>query len=233
MRAPARSPQSQWKQRRFHERWYPAETLSVAIGQGYVAATPLQMAQLAAEVATNGIRYKPHFVKRIEALDGQAIKTYEPEVEARIPLTAEQWQLVHAGMCGVVNSPMGTAHKAAIPGIEVCGKTGTAQVVKEARGRAHQGRRSPERYRDHAWFIAYAPGNNPRIAIACDNRARRPWRQCGGAGGARADGEVLPALSAQPAASSPGSLARLATNVKDKRRLIDARRYRPQIDLPF
>ncbi|HEY2105672.1 MAG TPA: penicillin-binding protein 2 [Candidatus Binataceae bacterium] len=160
-------PSSAWKQRRYHERWYPAETLSVAIGQGYVAVTPLQLAQLAAEVASGGIRYKPHFVKRIEALDGSTIKAYEPEVAARIPLTPEQNQILRQGACGVVNSPMGTAHKAAIPGIQVCGKTGTAQVVKEAAGTRTKEEDLPERYRDHGWFIAYAPGNDPRIAISC------------------------------------------------------------------
>ncbi|HKD70221.1 MAG TPA: penicillin-binding protein 2 [Candidatus Binataceae bacterium] len=160
-------PSSAWKQRRFHERWYPAETLSVAIGQGYVAVTPLQLAQLAAEVSMGGIRYKPHFVRRIEALDGTTIKAYQPEVAARIPLTPDQFQILQKGACGVVNNPMGTARKAAIPGIEVCGKTGTAQVVKEAAGARTKEEDLPERYRDHGWFIAYAPGNDPRIAISC------------------------------------------------------------------
>jgi penicillin-binding protein 2 len=160
-------PSTAWKQRRYHERWYPAETLSVAIGQGYVAVTPLQLAQLAAEVAMAGIRYSPHFVQRIESLDGSPIKAYEPEVAARIPLTPDQVQILHAGACGVVNSPMGTARKAAIPGIEVCGKTGTAQVVKEAAGARIKEEDLPERYRDHGLFIAWAPGNDPRIAIAC------------------------------------------------------------------
>jgi penicillin-binding protein 2 len=160
-------PSTAWKERRYHERWYPAETLSVAIGQGYVAVTPLQLAQLAAEVAEGGIRYRPHFVKRIEALDGSTVKAYEPEVEARIPLTPEQKEILQQGACGVVNSPMGTARKAAIPGIEVCGKTGTAQVVKEAAGARVKEDALPWRYRDHGWFIAWAPGNDPRIAIAC------------------------------------------------------------------
>src|SRR5580700_337961 len=164
---PGTIPSSAWKQKRYHERWYPAETLSVAIGQGYVAVTPLQLAQLAAEVASGGIRYKPHFVKRIEALDGSTIRAYEPEVAARIPLTPEQNQILRQGACGVVNSPMGTAHKAAIPGIQVCGKTGTAQVVKEAAGTRTKEENLPERYRDHGWFIAYAPGNDPRIAVSC------------------------------------------------------------------
>jgi penicillin-binding protein 2 len=160
-------PSSAWKQRRFHERWYPAETLSVAIGQGYVTATPLQMALVAAEIANRGIRYKPHFVNRIEGLDGQVLKAYQPEVSASIPLTTDQYQILRQGMCGVVNSPMGTARKAAIPGIEVCGKTGTAQVVKEAAGARTKEENLPERYRDHGWFIAFAPGDNPRIAVAC------------------------------------------------------------------
>jgi penicillin-binding protein 2 len=160
-------PSTAWKQRRYHERWYPAETLSVAIGQGYVAVTPLQLVQLAAEVAEGGIRYKPHFVKKIEGLDGSTIKAYEPEVAQRIPLSPDQIQILQEGACGVVNSPMGTARKAAIPGIEVCGKTGTAQVVKEAAGARTKEEDIPWRYRDHGWFIAWAPRYNPRIAVAC------------------------------------------------------------------
>ena len=72
-------PSSAWKQKRFHERWYPAETLSVAIGQGYVATTPLQMAEVAAIVANGGTRYRPQFVKAVEALDGSIAKSYPPE----------------------------------------------------------------------------------------------------------------------------------------------------------
>ena len=78
---PGTIPSSAWKQKRFHERWYPAETLSVAIGQGYVATTPLQMAQVAAEVANGGTRYRPQFVKTVEGLDGNVIKSYPPVVE--------------------------------------------------------------------------------------------------------------------------------------------------------
>src|SRR5260370_6091785 len=125
------------------------------------------MALVAAEIANRGIRYKPHFVNRIEGLDGQVLKAYQPEVSASIPLTTDQYQILRQGMCGVVNSPMGTARKAAIPGIEVCGKTGTAQVVKEAAGARTKEENLPERYRDHGWFIAFAPGDNPRIAVAC------------------------------------------------------------------
>ena len=82
-------PSSAWKEHRFHERWYPAETLSVAIGQGYVTATPLQMAQVAAIVANGGIRYRPQFVKQVEGLDGNPTKLYPPIIEERIDVDPE------------------------------------------------------------------------------------------------------------------------------------------------
>jgi penicillin-binding protein 2 len=207
-------PSQAWKQRRFHERWYPAETLSVAIGQGYVTATPLQLAQLAAEIADHGIRYRPHFVKAVEGLDGQVVKQYQPEVVARIPFTPEQYQVLHDGMCGVVNNPRGTARKAAIPGIEVCGKTGTAQVIKQAAGARTKEEDIPLRYRDHGWFIAFAPGNDPRIAVAC-------VIEHGGHGGSSAGPvvrevmqkyfQLYPLNQPMPA----GSLARAATTERD------------------
>ena len=160
-------PSSQWKYERFHERWYPAETLSVAIGQGYVGATPLQMAQLAAEIAADGVRYRPYFVQAVEGLDGHVIQATTPQVEARIPLDPTQIALLRAATCGVVNNPDGTGHAARLPGIVVCGKTGSAQVVKEAAGTRTDAKHQPERFRDHAWFIAFAPRDNPQIAIAC------------------------------------------------------------------
>jgi penicillin-binding protein 2 len=162
-------PSSAWKQKRYHERWYPAETLSVAIGQGYVAVTPLQLAQFAAMVANGGIRYQPQFVKEVEALDGGVAKAYPPVVEQRVNISPETLQVVRDAMADVVNGPGGTAHKAALPGITVCGKTGTAQVVGD-KGALTAGMpedKIPEKYRDHAVFIAFAPKEHPQIAIAC------------------------------------------------------------------
>ncbi len=160
-------PSSAWKQRRFHERWYPAETLSVAIGQGFVNVTPLELAQLAEEIGNGGIRYKPHFVKFVEGPDGSVSKSYPPEIEGRVDIDPEVLETVRDGMDGVVNAAGGTAHKAQLPGITVCGKTGTAQVVKEEQGSRVSEDKEPERLRDHAWFIAFAPKDHPRIAIAC------------------------------------------------------------------
>ncbi|MGH7907726.1 MAG: penicillin-binding protein 2 [Candidatus Binataceae bacterium] len=160
-------PSSAWKERRFHQRWYPAETLSVAIGQGYVAVTPIQMAQLAAEVANGGIRYKPQFVKEVDSLDGSPVKTYPPAVEERVDISPQTLQAVRDAMCDVVNAPGGTGHKAALPNVVVCGKTGTAQVVREKQGVRVKENALPEQYRDNGWFIAFAPKDHPQIAIAC------------------------------------------------------------------
>lgn len=162
-------PSSAWKEHRYHERWYPAETLSVAIGQGYVAATPLQLAGLAAEVANGGIRYQPRFVKEVEGLDDGVAKSYPPVVEQRIPISADNLEIVRDAMADVVNGPGGTGHKAALPGITVCGKSGTAQVVGD-KGSLTAGEdeaKMPEKFRDNAWFIAFAPKEHPQIAVAC------------------------------------------------------------------
>jgi len=162
-------PSSAWKQKRYHERWYPAETLSVAIGQGYVAVTPLQLAQFAAMVANGGIRYRPQFVTEVEGLDGGVAKSYPPIVEGRADMSPETLQIVRDAMADVVNGAGGTAHKAALPGITVCAKTGTAQVVgnKGSLVAGEDEDKMPEKFRDHAWLIAFAPKEHPQIAIAC------------------------------------------------------------------
>jgi penicillin-binding protein 2 len=160
-------PSSAWKQRRYHERWYPAETLSVAIGQGYVSVTPLQLAQMTAAVANGGILYKPQFVKEIDALDGTAVKTFPPVIQSRVKIDPKVLDEVRDGMMGVVNSPGGTAHGAKLDNVIVAGKTGTAQVIKEAQGARTKETALAERFRDHGWFIAFAPLDHPKIAIAC------------------------------------------------------------------
>lgn len=164
---PGVMPSSLWKEKRFRQRWYPAETLSVAIGQGYVAATPLQMAMVAAEIANGGARYKPQFVKEAEALDGSVVKTYPPILERRIPLDPSVLDIVRSAMCDVVNGVGGTGHAAHLDNVVVCAKTGTSQVVKEAGNARIPEDKEPLKYRDHAWFVAYAPRDHPQIAIAC------------------------------------------------------------------
>jgi penicillin-binding protein 2 len=157
-------PDTEWKRRHFRQPWYPGETLSVAIGQGYVTATPLQMAQMIATVAT-GVRYRPRLVKRVLAPDGGVVREFEPEILARLPVRKTALAQVQAALRDVVNSPHGTGKKAALADVTVAGKTGTSQVVTLGRERLPASR-LPWQQRDHAWFVAYAPAENPTVAVA-------------------------------------------------------------------
>jgi penicillin-binding protein 2 len=157
-------PDSAWKMRRFGEPWYQGETLSVVIGQGYVTATPLQMAQATAMIAT-GVRYQPHLVRRIEAPNGTVIRELQPQEVARLDIRDTVLAEVRQGMFDVVNSPSGTGKKAALANVGVAGKTGTSQVVTLGRERLPATQR-PWNQRDHAWFVAFAPVEEPTIAVA-------------------------------------------------------------------
>jgi penicillin-binding protein 2 len=157
-------PDTQWKRRRFKQPWYEGETLSVAIGQGYVTATPLQMANLAATIANGGTRYRPRYVKRISAPDGTLREEVQSEVLGEAVLKKTTLAQVRASMRDVVMTEAGTGKKARVLGIEVAGKTGTSQVVKMGdRERSNKGAKTT---RDHAWFIVFAPAENPEIAMA-------------------------------------------------------------------
>jgi penicillin-binding protein 2 len=159
-------PDTQWKRRRFNQPWFSGETLSVAIGQGYVTATPMQMANLAAMIANGGTRYRPHYVKRVEGPDGALRVEVAPEVMGEAKLKTSTLGQLRAAMRDVVMTESGTGKKARVLGVEVAGKTGTSQVVKLAadRERSNRGARAT---RDHAWFMAFAPVEAPEIAIAC------------------------------------------------------------------
>jgi penicillin-binding protein 2 len=180
-------PDSEWKMKRFKQPWYPGETLSVAIGQGYVTATPLQMAQMTATIANGGTRYRPHYVKQVDAPDGSVRRVVEPEVLGHAEISPEHLQIVREAMRDVVMSDRGTGKKARLPGVTVAGKTGTAQVVKMGdRARSNKGARAT---RDHAWFIGFAPYEAPEIAVACI------VENAGGGGGAIAAPTVQQVLA--------------------------------------
>jgi penicillin-binding protein 2 len=169
-------PDTAWKMKRFKQPWYPGETLSVAIGQGYVTATPLQMAVMTATIANGGVRHRPHYVKRVDAPDGTVRRAIEPEVMGRAEISPANLEIIRAAMRDVVMSERGTGKKARVPGVVVAGKTGTAQVVAMGdRARSNKGARVT---RDHAWFIAFAPYDAPEIAVAA------VVEHAGGGGGA-------------------------------------------------
>jgi penicillin-binding protein 2 len=155
-------PDPAWKQKRFKQPWYAGETVSVSIGQGYVTATPMQMAQLIAATST-GVLRRPHLVKRVESATGEVIEEVHPEDRSNLPLRKTTLLQVQAALTDVVAG--GTGKNARLPNISVAGKTGTSQVVTlgEKRVKANE---LPWQQRDHAWFVAYAPTENPQIAVA-------------------------------------------------------------------
>jgi penicillin-binding protein 2 len=161
---PGLIPDAAWKRRRFGQPWYAGETLSVAIGQGYVTSTPLQMANLIATVAT-GARFRPHFVKQVLTPDGEILEQSNPQLLGALSLRETTLKQVRDALRDVVETERGTGKKARVPQVEIAGKTGTSQVVKlgAVRLKAHQ---VPRKARDHAWFVAYAPAENPQIAVA-------------------------------------------------------------------
>ena len=161
---PGLIPDSDWKKRRFGERWYPGETLSVAIGQGYVLTTPLQMASAIATVASGGIRYRPFVVKRIEG-PGASVTEFGPEVAGKLNVRPSTLASLQAALRDVVEGEHGTGQRARIAGVEVAGKTGTAQAAGAAVAQGGE-KSAQERFRDHAWFVAYAPAGMPTIAVA-------------------------------------------------------------------
>lgn len=155
-------PTAEWKQKRFGTRWYHGETLPVAIGQGYVLMTPIQLASMIATVANEGTIYRPHVVKRVVDADGKPLRETRPEVLGRTSFSKEAYRLVKQGLYAVVNEPGGTGAMARLPDVRVAGKTGSSQVVKMRDGHNN----SAYKYRDHALFVAFAPFENPEIAVA-------------------------------------------------------------------
>ncbi len=157
-------PDTAWKQRRFRQPWYAGETLSVAIGQGYVTATPLQMANAIAMMAT-GRRFRPRFVLQVESPEGDVVQREDAEEIARLELRPTTLKQIRDALHDVVATERGTGKKARLRGVAVAGKTGTSQVVKLGKERSKT-TRLPRHHRDHAWFVAYAPADDPEIAVA-------------------------------------------------------------------
>jgi len=160
-------PSDAWKQKRFKERWYKGETISVSIGQGFNLITPLQAANLIATTANGGTLWKPYIVRHAFDRGGRVVFEHKPTAIRQIPIKPEIFEKVQKGLWEVVNGPRGTAKKAAIPGVGVAGKTGTVQTASlSLTGRKKNPESLPRKFRDHGWFIAYAPFKNPKIAVA-------------------------------------------------------------------
>jgi len=165
-------PGRQWKREYFTARdqrsWYPGETVSTGIGQGYTEVTPLQLAHAIATMAARGRRFRPRLLVSTEdAKTGQMSSVPVEELQSLSDVDPEHWQIIHEAMEGVTIEPRGTGF-ASMQGASysVAGKTGTAQVVGVAQDEEYDEETIAERFRDNGLYIAYAPIENPEIAIA-------------------------------------------------------------------
>lgn len=188
-------PTQQWLDKR-KLKWYPGDTVNMAVGQGYVGCTPLQMAGYIGMVASKGTRYTPHLIKAVNPPGANASpRIAKPEIAERMDIPAEWWGRLHEALIAVVTG--GTAKAAQIPGITVAGKTGSSE---------HQ-----SGSRTHGWFVGFAPAENPRIAIAVVLEA-------GGHGGAVAvpvARQIIERYLRTPASSTRSSTALTASASAD------------------
>ena len=159
-------PTPEWKYKRWKQKWYPGETVIVGIGQGYTLVTPMQLAQAVSTLANNGVAMRPHLVSRIQQQNNPAGQTIPPVKMDEVSLNPNNVALVRAGMVNVTQ-PGGTAASVgAGSSYTIAAKTGTAQVVGIKQGAKYNAGALDERHRDHALFVAYAPADDPKIALA-------------------------------------------------------------------
>jgi penicillin-binding protein 2 len=159
-------PSQEWKMKRYQQIWYPGDTVSVGIGQGYTLVTPLQLAFATATLANNGVAYQPHLVKEVQSPRSSENRFIAKDPLYDLKINPKDLDLVRRAMVAVTQ-PGGTAVYASLGApYQIAGKTGTAQVVAMKQGEKYDAKKVDERLRDHAWFIAYAPADKPRIALA-------------------------------------------------------------------
>ena len=167
-------PDPQWKVETFGEEWVTGDSYNFAIGQGFALVTPLHMVRAVSALANGGEVLRPRVVREVRDRDGTLIRSYDKVVESRLDITQQNLQVFREGMRQGVES--GTATNAQVPGVQIAGKTGTAefgQPLDEA-GRLHE---------THGWFIGYAPLENPQIAIVVFHQLGQGAQTAAPAGG--------------------------------------------------
>jgi len=163
---PGLQPSTDWKMKRFKQKWYAGDTISVGIGQGYWLTTPLQLATATAMMANGGTPVVPHLLREVVDAKTGARRPHVPKTRDPAAIKPEFVKLVQAAMADVTK-PGGTASVAGAGApYGIGGKTGTAQVIGMKAGEKYDEKRVKEEFRDHALFIAYAPTDKPRIALA-------------------------------------------------------------------
>ena len=161
-------PSREWKRRTYRTPWYPGETLIAGIGQGFMLTTPLQLANITATLSMYGQRTEPNMVYAIQDADKMNHQLIEPKLREPVPVEKiDHWKAVIKAMQAVVNSPAGTAHRISkqLP-YTLAGKTGTAQVFGIKEDEEYKEEEISKKLRDHALFVAFAPVEDPRIAVA-------------------------------------------------------------------
>jgi penicillin-binding protein 2 len=159
-------PDPEWKRKRLNDKWYKGDTVNYAIGQGYMLCTPLQVARMMAVFANGGFMVRPYIVSKIGGIDTMSGDKIE------VDISSETLETVREGLWRVVNSPRGTGMKARLRGVEVAGKTGTAQT---------------SRGKNHGWFAGFAPYDDPKLVVVV-------FDEYGGKGGyyaAQTAGKIL------------------------------------------
>ena len=159
-------PSAAWKMKQYKQKWYAGDTISVAIGQGYNLTTPLQLAFATMIIANNGKAYLPHLVKQVQNSKTGNTEEVPAKLLYQVNMKPSHLEIVKNALVDVTR-PGGTAAKAGInAGYSFAGKTGTSQVIGIKQGERYNEKSINERHRDHAMFIAYAPADDPKIALA-------------------------------------------------------------------
>jgi penicillin-binding protein 2 len=151
---PGLVPSPDWKRARLGRGWTAGETLNVAIGQGQLLVTPLQVARMMSAFANRGVLWKPRLVQRVERADGTLAYSEPTKMTGQVDLSPAVWEFLRQAMAGVVSGGTGVA--ARIPGIDIAGKTGTAQSIAHSDSTKGQ---------DHAWFASFAPVDDPQVVV--------------------------------------------------------------------
>ena len=159
-------PSPDWKLKSRSEPWFPGETLSAAIGQGFVLVTPLQLTSLYGTIARRGVLMDPYLVSQIEDVAGNELYRRDPTVKREAEIPDEIFDRVIGALEGVVSDDRGTGRVARTAGAPVAGKTGTAQVVRLQEVQDDEEGEIPYELRDHGWFAAFAPVNRPKVVSA-------------------------------------------------------------------
>lgn len=160
-------PTKEWKLRKVREPWQIGETVTLSIGQGFMLVTPLQLIRAYCALANGGTLYRPRLIKSIKTENGEIVKEYTPEEQGKLPISIENLQLLRNALWGVVNEERGTGGALKRPERDVCGKTGTSQVIEQPQEEDQKKDEEdvPYKHRDHALFVCFAPYKNPEVAV--------------------------------------------------------------------